>query len=80
LKTAARGEKRKAPGGKNSELHTKSVPASAQHRDIKKHNSSSQASGDVNRAKPSETSPLIATGVKQQQHQKVRRKKLATEW
>jgi len=80
LKTVAGEEKRKTPGGKNSGLHTKRLPASAQHRDIKKHTSSSQASGDGDRARPSGTILLTAAAVNQQLHQQEGRKKLATGW
>jgi hypothetical protein len=74
LKTVAKGEKRKTLRGQNSGMQTKCVPASAQHRDIKKHTSSSQASEDGNHMQPPDTSLLIAMGVNQQQRQQRERK------
>jgi len=76
LKTAAGGEKRKTPRGENSRPRIKHLPASAQYKDIKKHTSSSQASGDGDRARPPDTILPTAAVVTGQHRQQSERRKL----
>jgi hypothetical protein len=75
-KTAAGGENRKTPRGKTSGLRIKEVPASTQHRNITKYTSSSQASGKGDRARPTGTIHLTSVGVKSQNRQRRKGKKL----
>jgi len=73
LKTAAGGEKRKTPRGENSGLRIKPVPASAQHKDIKKHTSNSQALGDGDSAQSPDTILPTVAVVTGQHHQQSKR-------